>query len=285
MKINSNTIKLEKESYLKLEKVVKKIASENKIENVGNVEVKLSKENGVIKFATTFELNDAIEDNDCPQVQVLLQTGSELSMWSIIYAIESNNPQMVQIILDAGGGNWKSFRDGVAFECAFEVNNPEIVKILLDAGAPMEDSSLSKAINTNNVDIVKLMIDARAPFTEGTLNIAIFNRNLEIIKMVCESGRAIATYQSMNNAIHTQDPEIVKTLLLYGLRPDNERRYPRNSSFNQAICLGNIEIIKMLIQVGAQINSETYACTIETNNPEVIDLVKSYYKMRGYSFG
>ena len=51
MKINSNTIKLEKESYEKLEEVVKKIASENKIENVSGVQIKLSKENGVVKFA------------------------------------------------------------------------------------------------------------------------------------------------------------------------------------------------------------------------------------------
>jgi len=51
MKINSNTIKLEKESYQKLENIIKKIASENKIENVENIEIKLSKNSGVVKFA------------------------------------------------------------------------------------------------------------------------------------------------------------------------------------------------------------------------------------------
>ena len=51
MKINSNTIKLEKESYEKLETIIKKIAQDNKIENVSSIEIKLSKENGTVKFA------------------------------------------------------------------------------------------------------------------------------------------------------------------------------------------------------------------------------------------
>lgn len=51
MKINSNTIKLEKESYEQLETIVKKVAEENKIENVSGIEIKLSKETGVVKFS------------------------------------------------------------------------------------------------------------------------------------------------------------------------------------------------------------------------------------------
>jgi hypothetical protein len=50
MKINSNTIKLEKESFEKLETIIKKIASENKIENVESIQIKLSKEQGIIRF-------------------------------------------------------------------------------------------------------------------------------------------------------------------------------------------------------------------------------------------
>ena len=61
MKINSNTIKLEKESFEKLETVIKKIASENKIENVSGVQIKLSKENGIVKFAI---IDDWADDDD-----------------------------------------------------------------------------------------------------------------------------------------------------------------------------------------------------------------------------
>ena len=61
MKINSNTIKLEKKSYEQLETIVKKIASENKIENVSGVEIKLSKENGVVKFAMEDDENGMID--------------------------------------------------------------------------------------------------------------------------------------------------------------------------------------------------------------------------------
>jgi len=50
MKINSNTVCLDKEDHAKLEEVIKKIASENKIENVKEIHVSLSKDNGIIKF-------------------------------------------------------------------------------------------------------------------------------------------------------------------------------------------------------------------------------------------
>ena len=65
MKINSNTIKLEKESYQKLEEVIKKIASENKIENVENVEVRLSKNGGIVKFAIN-------RDEDVGEIETVL---------------------------------------------------------------------------------------------------------------------------------------------------------------------------------------------------------------------
>ena len=62
MKINSNTIKLEKKSYQKLEEIIKKIASKNKIENVENIEIKLSKESGIVKFAIIDDWADNAED-------------------------------------------------------------------------------------------------------------------------------------------------------------------------------------------------------------------------------
>ena len=61
MKINSNTIKLEKESFENLEEIIKKIASENKIENVENIEIKLSKESGTVKFAIIDDWTDDVE--------------------------------------------------------------------------------------------------------------------------------------------------------------------------------------------------------------------------------
>jgi len=65
MKINSNTISLEKENYTKLEAIIKKIASENKIENVKEVLVSLSKDNGIIKFGI---LNpDTIDSYNTPE--------------------------------------------------------------------------------------------------------------------------------------------------------------------------------------------------------------------------
>jgi len=50
MKLNSNTFTLEGESYKELENIIKKIASENEIKDVMGVDIKLSKDEGLIRF-------------------------------------------------------------------------------------------------------------------------------------------------------------------------------------------------------------------------------------------
>jgi len=50
-----NTINLKKSDYTKLEEIIKKIASENKIENVKEIHISLSKDTGIIKFGIAGE--------------------------------------------------------------------------------------------------------------------------------------------------------------------------------------------------------------------------------------
>ena len=50
MKINSNTISLDREDYEKLEGVIKKIASDNGIENVNEIHLSLEPDKGMIIF-------------------------------------------------------------------------------------------------------------------------------------------------------------------------------------------------------------------------------------------
>jgi len=58
MKINSNTIYLTKESlgYEELEDAIKKIASENNIDNVDSIQISLSPEKGIINFKSAQEV-------------------------------------------------------------------------------------------------------------------------------------------------------------------------------------------------------------------------------------
>ena len=50
MKINSNTIKLEKNDYENITNLIKKIADINNINNVETIKVNLTKDNGIISF-------------------------------------------------------------------------------------------------------------------------------------------------------------------------------------------------------------------------------------------
>jgi len=62
MKINSNTISLDREEYAAVEKVIEKIASDNQIDNVKEVRVVLSPESGTIKFRSAEETEEVITD-------------------------------------------------------------------------------------------------------------------------------------------------------------------------------------------------------------------------------
>lgn len=62
MKINSNTISLDRDDYAALEDMIKKIASENKIEDVNEVHISLDQNKGMISFKTAGELVEIIED-------------------------------------------------------------------------------------------------------------------------------------------------------------------------------------------------------------------------------
>jgi hypothetical protein len=71
MKINSNTIKLENQDYKNLEYVIKKIASENKINDIESIDIKLTANEGAIRFKTAAGINSvdallkkAVEENE-----------------------------------------------------------------------------------------------------------------------------------------------------------------------------------------------------------------------------
>ena len=50
MKINSNTIKLDKGDFKNVESILKKIASDNGIGDINSIEIKLSKDSGLVSF-------------------------------------------------------------------------------------------------------------------------------------------------------------------------------------------------------------------------------------------
>lgn len=50
MKINSNIVTLEKENYEKIENIIKKIASENGINEVESIQIKINSKEGSVNF-------------------------------------------------------------------------------------------------------------------------------------------------------------------------------------------------------------------------------------------
>lgn len=64
MKINSTTFTLEKESYSELESILKKIASDNNIEDVAGISINISEDGGILKFAISEPPGEFKSDGD-----------------------------------------------------------------------------------------------------------------------------------------------------------------------------------------------------------------------------
>jgi hypothetical protein len=56
------TIKLSHNNYFDIEQIIRKVAEENKIENIESLQIQLSKDNGVVKFAIIDDWEDIPED-------------------------------------------------------------------------------------------------------------------------------------------------------------------------------------------------------------------------------
>lgn len=59
MRINSNTMVLTKEQFIGIEDVIKRVAFENKISNVKDIQINISKDKGIVKFS----IDDSISDD------------------------------------------------------------------------------------------------------------------------------------------------------------------------------------------------------------------------------
>jgi hypothetical protein len=75
MKINSNTISLDREEYAAVEKVIEKIASDNKIDNITEVKVVLSPESGTIKFRSAEDISSGdVKEESCSETEKKKET-------------------------------------------------------------------------------------------------------------------------------------------------------------------------------------------------------------------
>ena len=221
-------------------------------------------------FEYPYYLTDAaINNNNLDMLKILVQSGDiDLKSSLIPDAIEENNIEMVKYLISIGQDvNAQIFADGFWINSPMKVaaqnGNIEIAKLLIDEGANLNSSDdyIYNAIDYGNYDIAKLLIDNDVfnlntnTTKEQAIELAKKQKYYEIEKLLSsEDSNNIDGYDELMNAVSKGDMKALEKLIKDDT--DLNKQYDNITPLNLAAARNDKEMVKFLVEKGADINLE-----------------------------
>jgi ankyrin repeat protein len=205
-------------------------------------------------------------------LQALLLVGNnfdEVRQWSIVHnAAITGNIAMVEYLASLG---WMTPEMGTRalFEATF-CGHSAVVKFLLDHGFKLglkkEESAIHTASDAGHLEVLKLFPGSVAPIL--FLYPAVCNRQISLVRELLSSKIDTSStdysdqkklLNSLLKAVEIGETEIVQLLLDAGVSPE-VYRYGNfdHSALYRAAKGGFIDIVKLLVQAGADISRENH---------------------------
>lgn len=205
---------------------------------------------------------------------VYLHSGNEIhNKNSLNVAIETNNIDIIKLIIDLGGKPKSDEFDINSFDLAINTNNIDIIKLIIDHGGKPNKYSFNEAIYTNNIDIIKFVYNLGVlPAENYSLNVALdANVKKEIIELLIYEFKLKPNNESLNKAINKKNIDNINLILKNGGICNNT--VSDNTTINKAIYSSSIEIIKLILEFGCKPNSLSLDNAIFTRNIDIINFI------------
>lgn len=185
---------------------------------------------------------------------------SEPTNEALIIAINEGKLDQVCTLLDSGADpNTKDSQGRYALAIASELGNLDIVEVLLAADANLiiqgYDALWAAACN-GHVNIVKTLVAAGVPDT-CSLVYAYEQGLILAAKTLMSAGVHFDWYyffEQLENAAITGNLEVIKTLIQIGINVDLQSYEPGTALMSAAEC-GQLEAVKLLVEAGADVNA------------------------------
>lgn len=207
-------------------------------------------------------LTKVIETNDSDFVKIIIETKPPYHQFTLIDAIQTNNPMIVRIAceymtqLDLSNTMWLWY--------GIKIKNPDIVRILLEnrvspCQTQNDTNSFSLAVQTENIEILKMICSHGAlpcqSNRSNSLSLAVATEDVEIVKIVCDYGALPCVSESTANtlyrAVETMNPMIISMVIQRGGRLDRcVNTYGHDNLFDEM----RLYIIKRKIKDNKQTN-------------------------------
>jgi ankyrin repeat protein len=263
-----------------------------------------------------FALRWASEKGHAEVIKVLLEAGANVHAIedsALRWACENRHADVVKVLLDAGADIHAEDEEPLIYACFDE--NIEIIKILLDVGADVHaegDAAMRIAIEKKNNEMIKLLKDhitkekksnkkkavkenLNEKFTEDSD--PIHDMGIGIIELMRNFANEIACPYYMDDindknklsnflvkCAEYNQPHFIEYLLTLGANVEGPPNHAPGSPLRWAIYENNIEVVKVLLKNGANVNNscdhykfKEYDLKIRYPNviPEILDMLKT----------
>ncbi|MEI0559937.1 ankyrin repeat domain-containing protein, partial [Brachyspira intermedia] len=241
---------------------------------------------------STYLTDIAIDNNNLDVLKILVKRGDSKETL-IPKAVEQNNIEMVKYLLSIGQDI-----DAQIFYDGFWVNSPlkvaaengyiEMAKFLIDEGANLNSADDYMFYAYNNYDIAKLLVDNDVfnlntnTTREQAIKLVQDGKYYEIEKLLSsEDSNNIDGYDELMNAISKGDMKALEKLIKDDT--DLNKQYDKITPLGLAAARNDKEIVKFLVEKGADINLEDgygYTPLIKAMKYRNIDLAKNIVDLK-----